>query len=274
MKIVKILTLVITLIISILCFILIKSTLEKKAISKFKLKDLDKNFKKTDKGIKIYEKTEKYLKQMGLKEMVGREISPTEYIMLKLGIMLLLFLAFMKVNIIIALIIAAVSYKLPEIILDISNSSDNEDILPDLKRVYDTLRIQAKAGVYLTVSLTECYLSVKSPRLKTALLELNNNIITKNDIEGAIEDFNSKFKNQYIDTFCIVIQQSIYSGKAVQIMEDLSVQIKDIQEAINIKTAERVKTKLGLLQFLIYIGVISILVYGIFITLSNSLTNF
>ena len=144
----------------------------------------------------------------------------------------------------------------------------------DLKRVYDTLRIQTKAGVFLTSSIAECYLVAENKRLKKALLELNNKIIAKNDIESAIEDFNSKFKNPYIDTFCIVIKQSLESGKTVQILEDLSAQIKDIQQAISIREAERVKYKLEGLQFLVYVGVIAIVAYGIFTELITSLMNF
>ena len=106
------------------------------------------------------------------------------------------------------------------------------------------------------------------------MLELNNEIILKNDIETSIEDFNSKFHNAYIDTFCIVIKQSMESGKTVQILEDLSAQIKDIQQAISLKQRERTKYKLDMIQFLIYIDVVAIITYGIFKELGNSLINF
>lgn len=261
------------LIISYLIYVLFSSILNKNSISKFTLK-IDKNFKKNDRGLFSYDKIESYLKSMGLEEVFGREIAPTEFIMTKVILSLLLFTGFLKEGVIFGILFGILAFFLPDILIRISNSSDNEDMLPDLKRVYDTLRIQTKAGVFFTTSLTECYLVVKNKRLKKALLEMNNIILTKNDIDEAIEGFNSKFENQYIDTFCIVIKQSIESGKMVQILQDLSSQIEDIQEAINIKLAEKVKSKLQLLQFLIYIGVTAIIVFGVFSEITSGITGF
>ena len=45
-----------------------------------------------------------------------------------------------------------------------------------------TLKIQTKAGVFLSYSLSECYLIVKNARLKAAMLEMTNKIVIKNDV--------------------------------------------------------------------------------------------
>jgi Flp pilus assembly protein TadB len=273
MKLINITILIFMVIISVIIFILIKSTFDKKRFSKFSLNRIDKRFKKSDK-LFDYEKSDRYLKKMGLKEMFSRAVTPTEFILIKIILTLIFLVGFLRQGIGYSIAFGILGYLLPDILVKVSNSVDNDEMLADIKRVYDTLRIQTKAGVFLTVSLTECYLVVKSPRLKKALLELNNYIVTKNDVDIAIEEFNSKFENPYIDTFCVVIKQSIESGKTVQILEDLSAQIKDIQEAINIKLAERIKTKLEVLQLFIYIGVTSIIVFGIFKELLSSLSTF
>jgi hypothetical protein len=274
MQIINVVKLILMIMISVITFLIVKSTLDNKNVSKFSLVRIDKNLKGTNNVLFDYEKIDKYLKKMGLKEMFNRDINPTQFIMVKVILGLAFIIAFFKFNALISLVLGILGFFIPDIVLKVSNTVDNEEMLPDIKRIYDTLRIQTKAGVFLTMSLTECYLVVKSPRLKKALLELNNYIITKNDIEGAIEEFKSKFQYTYIDTFCIVIGQSIESGRTVQILQDLSTQIKDIEEAMNIKLAERVKTKLEGLQFLIYVGVIGIIVYGIFTEIFKSLTSF
>lgn len=273
MKIINIAIFIIMIIIAVITYILVKSTFDNKK-SKFSLEKIDKNIKNSTEKMFNYEKTEKYIKRMGLKEIFGRDISPTEFMLIKLLLCIVFAVGLLKQGIIFSLLFGLLGYFLLDIISKISNDVDNEEMLPDIKRIYDTLRIQTKAGVFLTISLTECYLVVKSPRLKKALLELNNTIIIKNDVDRAIEEFNSKFKNPYINTFCVVINQSIQSGKTVQILQDLSAQIKDIQEAINIKLAERVKSKLEMLQFFIYVGVTSIIVFGILTELTSSLKTF
>lgn len=270
--------LILPIIATILAYKLVRLSFKESKIKKFtKMTNsfMEVGLKKSSKGYFSYERIEKYLNQMGVNDMFDSEVSPSSFILVKIFMALVLSLVGIKEGIFILTIgLALLGFFIPDIFINLSNNEDNDKILIDLKKVYDTLRIQTKAGVFLTSSIAECYLVAENRRLKKALLELNNKIIAKNDIETAIEEFNAKFKNSYIDTFCIVIKQSLESGKTVQILEDLSEQIKDIQQAISIKEAEKVKYKLEGLQFLIYVGVIAIVVYGIFTELMSSLMNF
>ena len=56
-------------------------------------------------------------------------------------------------------------------------------MMPDIKVIYDTLRIQTKAGVFINEALGQCYLKVRNERLKEALLILNGKLIRDKDIE-------------------------------------------------------------------------------------------
>lgn len=270
--------LILPIIATILTYKLIRLSFRENKVKKFtKMTNnlMEVGLKKSSSGYFSYGRIEKYLEKMGVNDMFDNNVSPSTFILVKIFMALILGLVGIKEGIwILTVALGLLGFFLPDIFINISNNEDNDKILVDLKKVYDTLRIQTKAGVFLTSSIAECYLVAENRRLKKALLELNNKIIAKNDIETAIEEFNAKFKNPYIDTFCIVIKQSLESGKTVQILEDLSAQIKDIQQAISIKEAERVKYKLESLQFLIYVGVIAIVVYGIFTELMSSLMNF
>lgn len=259
-------------VIPILGFMLVVISYKKKSM-KFNLSRIDERFK--EKGSFIYDRFEKYIKQVGLPELFDRNVSPSHLVFIKISMALIGFIMFANKNLLLSLFISIVGWFIPNLILYISNTSDNEDIIVDLKKIYDILRIQTKAGVFFTTSLSECYLAVENTRLKKALLKLTNDILTSNQgIEDSIDEFNSKFKNQHIDTFCVVIKQSIESGQSVQILADLSTQIKDLQDAINLKEAERVKTKLEILEFFIYIGVIAIVIYGMIYELRNGFSTF
>lgn len=270
--------LILPIIASILTYKLISLSFQENKVKKFtKITNnlMEIGLKKNSTGYFSYTRIEEYLEKMGVNDMFGEKVSPSIFIVIKIFMALLLGLIGITEGIFaLTIVLGLLGFFLPDIFINMSNNEDNNKILVDLKKVYDTLRIQTKAGVFLTSSIAECYLVAENRRLKKALLELNNKIIAKNDIETAIEEFNAKFKNPYIDTFCIVIKQSLESGKTVQILEDLSAQIKDIQQAISIKEAEKVKYKLEGLQFLIFVGVLAIVVYGIFTELMNSLMNF
>lgn len=245
-----------------------------KKVSKLTCVKLEEGLMKSSWGVKFYENVDKKLNKYGVKHMFNW-ITPITYFLIKVFICLIFFVVFLiKVNLLAAIICPIVIYFMFDLILKLSNSLDNEEILLDLKRVYDTLRIQTKAGVFLTSSLSECYLSVTNRRLKDALLELNNKISKERDIQTTIEEFNLKFDNKYIDTFCIVVKQSLENGKTVQILNDLAVQIQDIEEALNLKLAERVKMKLEMYQFMIFIGMLGILIFGVITQINGSMLGF
>lgn len=148
---------------------------------------------------------------------------------------------------------------------------DNETILPDMKKIYDTLRIQTKAGVFLDDALSECYLAAKNRRLKSALLELTTEISIKKNIEEALENFNGKFRNEHIKTFCMVINQAQDSGKSSQLLKDLSDQMKDLQHSINLKNKEALDRKVQIVELLIFVGLLAVTVYSLGLEITTSL---
>ena len=267
--------LLLSFIIFVMAYKIVKIALINKSISRFTVKIISSNLRKNAEGYFSYERIEKYMKSTGVDHLVNERFSPTGFIIVKIISAILFFMLGISCdNVFLAFILMIIGFFVFDIMIEISNKDDNEKILKDLKKVYDTLRIQSKANVFLTQSLAECYLITRNKRLKKALLELNAKIIANTDINEAIEDFGSKFKSIYIEQFCIVIKQSLESGKKVKILEDLSEQIRDIDEALAKKEEEKMKLKLEFYQFLIYIGVTGIIVYGIINELTSSLMNF
>lgn len=208
-------------------------------------------------------------------------LEPFTFIMIKFGLGLLFFIvgiSLIKENILLAIIVGAglavLGFFSFDFIINIANDSDNDDMLSDIKSIFDTLKIQTKAGVFLSYSLCECYLIVKNARLKAAMLEMTNKIVIKNDIESAVADFNKCFENSYIDTLCITIRQSMESGKSVQILEDLSKQIADMQHVINIREREKMDSKIQFLEIMIFVGLIGAVLYALVIQMMGSMSGF
>lgn len=216
---------------------------------------------------------QKYLESTGAPYMFKGFANPAAFIMLKILSAILLYFLIMQIskNFLIVFLMAAAGFFLPEILLNVSDYFDNETILPDMKKIYDTLRIQTKAGVFLDDALSECYLAAKNRRLKSALLELTTEISIKKNIEEALENFNGKFRNEHIKTFCMVINQAQDSGKSSQLLKDLSDQMKDLQHSINLKNKEALDRKVQIVELLIFVGLLAVTVYSLGLEITTSL---
>jgi len=214
---------------------------------------------------------QKFLKTRGAVYMFGEMATPVTFLLVKLLAFLLLFMVGISFNSIPAgLILGVLGFFMPDILLNVSNSMDNDTMLSDIKCIYDTLRIQTKAGVFLSASLCECYLAVKNRRLKSALLELTNDISTRREIDDALERFNEKFDFGQIDIFCIVIRQSMESGRSVKVLEDLSLQMSDLQRAINMKEKEALDRKVQVIELMLFIGLLAVTVYSLGVEVISS----
>lgn len=179
-----------------------------------------------------YQRLNNFLKQNGAKFHYGKWIEPIKYLAIQIILAVLgLLIGSVQGNIwgIFAMIL---SFWLPKFLLCYLNSRDNEKMLPELKLLYHALAIQIKAGVYVTDALAECYGSVHEVRLRNALLELSGDIVMKADVEEALERFQGKFDNQYIDSLCITILQALESGQAIELLSDIAEQIKDMEAAV------------------------------------------
>ncbi len=232
-----------------------------------------------NKGYFDLERIDKYLKNHGGYYMFTW-LDPFTFIMIKIGVALLAFLTVFSLitsSIPLALFAGAVAAAFGffgfDLVLNIANDSDNDEMLADVKSIFDTLRTQTKAGVFLTNSLAECYMIVANARLKSALLDMTNKIIIKNDIEDAVKEFNEEFDSPYIDTLCVTILQSMESGKSVQILEDLSKQIADMQSAINIREQEKLDAKIQVLEMLIFIGLIGAVLFVLIMSMFGQFTS-
>lgn len=229
------------------------------------------NSLKNEKGYFNYERIKKYLKKNGQ----PYNISPVGFIIAKLGFALLgIVVGIEKFNLIIAIILGIGMFFLLDLLINIANKEDDEKIIMDLSDIYDCLRIQNKGGVFIAESLQECYLIAKSKRLKKALLELNNQITLTRDLAGALDEFNSKFNNIYIDTFVMTLQQSLQTGQSEKAFEDISEALKETATVVEARRAGKIERKIDLLKIAIFIFLLLTIVFGMFMEFQRELLIF
>lgn len=218
-----------------------------------------------------YDAVEQYINSSGLAYMTNYKMTPLMYIMLRVSLALFLMILGLQFNLFAGLALLPIGYFGLDFIINISDKADNDKMLADIEDVYDTLRIQTKAGVYITSVLTDCYLVVKNKRLKSAFLKLTSDIAAKNDIDTALDDFRGKFRNEYIDTLVIIIKQSMQTGQAAKMFDDIREQIADIDAAMLINEKNSINSKIIFVQMIVYVAIIVVAVYITFISITNGL---
>lgn len=207
-----------------------------------------------------YEYMDAFINKYGVNFMI-KGITPVGYVALKLIASLFVMIVTMHENVVLGLAFGPACYYILDFIFIESNKSDNKLMLEDIKNVYDTLRIQIKAGVYITSVLTDCYLVVKNKRLKKAFLELTSDIAAKNDLEESLDRFTYKFDNQYIDNLATVIKQSMTTGQAGKMFDDIKRQINDIENAMVEAEKQRINAQILIVQALMYVAILVSTVY-------------
>lgn len=179
-----------------------------------------------------YQRKERWLTQNGGTFHYGSHMTPVRFLTVRLVLAAAGMAVLGTVSWEYGMAACGFFYFLPVWLLIYLNNKDNERLLPELKLVYHALEIQIRAGVYVLDALSECYGSVQEKRLRKALLELAGDIVMKADVYDALDRFQLKFDNRYVDALCITILQALESGQAIELLGDIGEQIKDMEETV------------------------------------------
>lgn len=215
-----------------------------------------------------YKDREKFLKETGLDYMMGRFVKPEEFMLFKAVCAIFAGIAGASAasevihRLILSVVLAVLGFYLPDAALKISNKSDNSKILPDIRLLYDFLRIKSESGVYVSNAIKESYQVVENDRLKTALYEMSMEMLTA-DVSCAVDNFNEKFNNVYIDTLCMIFRQSLESGRMVEMFDAAALQMNDCTEAINENLRNSLEIRVVVAMILLYGLMLLLLVFSL-----------
>lgn len=216
-----------------------------------------------------YEYIKERLRKNGI-NFKFKNIDPLKYILINVCLSVFIGWFCSLINLWLAIPGLFIGYKLFDWYITYSNSSDNKNMMMDIKSVFTTLKMQTQAGMYITSALTEAFTIVKNPRLKSAILELSGDIINNKSISTALDTFNGKFNNTYIDSLAVIIKQSSESGKASSSFKDIEVQLDEIQSAIVLEEKKRIQMNSLVVQFMIYGAIIFSILYSLVLSIANS----
>lgn len=225
-------------------------------------------------GLAWYEKTEKWLVRNGARYHVGQRIGPMSFLLVRILLAAAGFAVLVMISPAYGILAAALFYFLPWGLVIYMNRSDNLKMLPDLKLMYHSLEIQTRAGVYVTDAMAELYGSVRETRLKQALLDLAGDLVMRADLQEALMSFQEKFDNRYVDSLCVILLQAMESGQSVDLLSDLSEQIKDMEAAVLGQKKEALDRSVTFYQLGILVAVMGLILYACVTQMFAAATSF
>ena len=198
------------------------------------------------------------------------KITPFEYQFLCVVIGIVFFFIGWRFHFILAVPAMVFGFFALGLVIKKNNQLDNEEMLGDIETIYNSLKLHTRSGVYIVNAIYECHLIVKSPRLAKALQELSTEILGRQDVETAVNNFKAKFSNHYIDILAIAIKQSMVTGDIVKIFDDMSKQIDGINDAMLLKEEKKKESAILLVEVLVFIGIMAIIMCLVMLTLGDA----
>lgn len=224
---------------------------------------------------KTYNKLQIYLSQVGVNYLLKRVVDPVEYefvnVLLDFAFGTLGYCFFGLIGLLLGCILG---FFMLRILLEINNSRDNDKIVEDLQSIYENIKINTESGVFLTEALNSCYKVASCDRLKKALYEMITDIMVKQNVMDAIEDFKLKFKSVHIDTFCTVLRQGYETGDTMTALSSISQQLISIQKTVEIKHKQRLENDITKVMLVILIAIIVVVMYAVVIEYSIAMVSY
>ena len=208
-------------------------------------------------GTFSYDAQKDRLDRLGVTYRTKGKVTPLVYLSYKFLIVILGFLLGLLGNIMLGFLFGVVGWFLPDFLSSRRNKKDNEEMLPSIKAIYDVILLQLPSGVSITRILLDTYQVVKYPRLKDALLVLTGDIVYTNDLNVSIEAFSSKFQNENIQEFVVLVKQLAETGAAKEMLADIKKHMNTLQDSYNDLRRRQVQQIGDIITVMLFIGIIA-----------------
>jgi len=209
-----------------------------------------------------YQKIQSFLDKNGASYHLGNKMDPIRYYAVNLTIAVLGIWAGARLHFLASIILSIIGFQAAKMYLLYVNKKDNEKLLPEIQLLFNALAVQIRSGVHVTDALAECYGSVTDKRMRNALMDLTGDIILKADVREALEHFEGKFDNRYIDSLCIIILQALESGQAIELLADISEQIKDMESIVLQKKKTDLDRKVTFYLLGVMTSILAVVIYA------------
>ena len=222
----------------------------------------------------MYYKLQKWLKAIGAEHAVKGFGDPFRFVLINLFLMLGVMLLFALLGSLFAGVFVAVALLITEILILITiDARSNKEMLDDISFLYDATAIQLESNIYIAKAIANCLTYIRNKRLHQALTQLCGNLALGGDVRAATKDFNEKFHNEYLSTFCnAIVQITAQTGEEGRLIEDMAKQLNVLKETTFVVRKKSTETKLELCIIGIFI-MFTVLIFFLCIASMTGTTN-
>lgn len=147
------------------------------------------------------------------------------------------------------------------------NKSSNEDMMDDIMEMSRSVLYGKRGGQYISDALKDSVMVVENKRLKTALIQLRNDLDSGRSIDECLQELEMSFSNGEISSFCTVIKSLQSTGQVDDALRTLENNIEREQVSVNKRRCVVLEQKTTLYVILIAMDILGMILYCIIMKL-------
>ena len=169
----------------------------------------------------------------------------------------------------ISIVAAVMGWFFLDFVLRSLNKSSNEDMMDDIMEMSRSVLYGKRGGQYIADALKDSVVVVENKRLKTALIQLRNDLDSGKSLDDCLQELEMSFSNGEISSFCTVIKSLQSTGQVDEALRTLENNIEREQVSVNKRRCVVLEQKTTLYVIMIAMDILGMLLYCIIMKLMD-----
>ena len=142
-----------------------------------------------------------------------------------------------------------------------------KEMMDDIMEMSRSVLYGKRGGQYIADALKDAVIVVENKRLKTALIQLGNDLDSGRSLDDCLQELEMSFSNGEISSFCTVIKSLQSTGQVDEALRTLENNIEREQNSVNKRRCVVLEQKTTLYVILIAMDILGMLLYCIIMKL-------
>lgn len=169
----------------------------------------------------------------------------------------------------ISIVAAVIGWFFLDFVLRSLNKSSNEDMMDDIMEMSRSVLYGKRGGQYIADALKDSVMVVENKRLKTALIQLRNDLDSGKSLDDCLQELEMSFSNGEISSFCTVIKSLQSTGQVDEALRTLENNIEREQVSVNKRRCVVLEQKTTMYVIMIAMDILGMLLYCIIMKLMD-----
>ena len=165
------------------------------------------------------------------------------------------------------IVVAVIGWIFLDILLRAQNKSSNDEMMPDIMEMSRSVLYAKRGGQYIADALKDSVIVVENKRLKTALMQIRNDLDSGMNLDDCLQELELSFSNGEISSFCTVIKSLQTTGQVDEALRTLENNIEREQISANKRRCLMLEHKTMMYVIFIAMDILAMILYCIIMKL-------